>query len=520
MRELNLAILEHSTDLHPSLIEKYSALIGAMGYSIQPHCFTTETLLRKFLLSKVVSLVVCDLSLGEEQDMAGLHVVSSLKKDFPEIFVIGNSQHAVSYRNTAARMPTFDLFVDKGLLLSAPVNDRRYIPELRAQIEAGLRVTGRVDISQDSYLPEPLAKRRRDVESLLAQVFSTDRPDDRSADINTVKLVPLSGGRSKSFVFKVDGWNTDTGLAAVPSVLKISPREDAQKELSNYHKYVKWLLPYTWRVDVLGTGQTKEYGAIAYSFILSGSQPIDSLTSYLRAGDSSTAYKVIEDIFSPDQQKWYAPAAISSAKGLNEHYRQLYFPTVESISKLDDAFKFLVQKHVNGRVEPHLVRAFGETFRLPQAALFGKPHQEYLSCICHGDLNSNNIIVAKNGAVIFIDFQNTGRAHVFADFVNAEMSIRAYYELPENGDTPDGFQDWLRDAFKSEMVHFAGSQDEYSQLISTIRTLAQKNFPDEDFAHYYYAVAVQGCRLMRSPTMSFPGQARILLGVLAAIKQL
>ena len=63
--------------------------------------------------------------------------------------------------------------------------------------------------------------------------------------------------------------NSKSGIICVPSVVKVSERAYAEQELENYHRFVKWGLPYTWRVDLLGHGMSKGYGAIAYSFILS-----------------------------------------------------------------------------------------------------------------------------------------------------------------------------------------------------------------------------------------------------------
>jgi hypothetical protein len=68
-------------------------------------------------------------------------------------------------------------------------------------------------------------------------------------------------------------WRLETkksNILSVPAVLKVSKREFAEKAITNYQRYVKWGVPYLWRVDVLGTGFNKHFGAIAYSFVMSG----------------------------------------------------------------------------------------------------------------------------------------------------------------------------------------------------------------------------------------------------------
>ena len=63
---------------------------------------------------------------------------------------------------------------------------------------------------------------------------------------------------------------------------------------------------------------------------------------------------------------------------------------------------------------------------MPHSFLLGVLRGEFTSYICHGDLNSNNILISDNNDIVFIDFQNTGCGHVFEDFVVFESCLRLY----------------------------------------------------------------------------------------------
>src|SRR3546814_15047027 len=58
--------------------------------------------------------------------------------------------------------------------------------------------------------------------------------------------------------------------------------------------------------------------------------------------------------------------------------------------------------------------------------LFSSPTARgYRSCVIHGDLNSDNVVVGPNGAPVqLIDFPRTGRGHVYRDLVSLKASVR------------------------------------------------------------------------------------------------
>src|SRR3546814_14063372 len=62
--------------------------------------------------------------------------------------------------------------------------------------------------------------------------------------------------------------------------------------------------------------------------------------------------------------------------------------------------------------------------------LFSSPTARgYRSCVIHGDLNSDNVVVGPNGAPVqLIDFTRTGRGHVYQDLISLEANVGINYQ--------------------------------------------------------------------------------------------
>jgi len=113
-------------------------------------------------------------------------------------------------------------------------------------------------------------------------------------------------------------------------------------------------------------------------------------------------------------------------------------------------------------------------------------------CVCHGDLNGNNLLYAGGDApVVFIDFQDTGFWHVFRDFVSFEVSVRL--ERPVERKEGETDEELFRRYLKMERQLAEAQWDlldtsaGYVHQISRVRNAAHSNFGDESFALYLVA---------------------------------
>jgi len=520
MNKLNIVLLEPTTDFHADLKEHYRRFFRLAGYESEFFCVNNERELRDKLQGEVVDVIIADLLLLTE-DFAGLVVVQSTKKDYPDVLCIGNSRADVGYRQTASKLPTFDMFIEKGALFG---RDKVYLDSMVQEFLAKFKRNTGVEIDAGSRLPGELErpKGRRDLISLLSQVTFSSHQQDTLVNGTKILLTPLSGGRSKSHVFKMIPQNPVSQLSGVPAVLKISERSYAEQELDNYNRFVKWVLPYAWRVDLLGVGFTKSYGAICYSFILSGYEDFDSLTHFISEGKKDAIKGALSKIFDPRMRQWYSDKLIQVQDNINERYMQRYFLGGSAKDQVSPIFASCCQEIFgNTIIGKSYTKVFGRKYPLPVDRLFGQPNGPYQSCICHGDMNSNNVILAKNGEVIFIDFQYTGRGHVFEDFVTMEASIRILYndaDAANKGSTP--WEQVIEDETRVDDASAYNSLPPHYQLIADVRSMARANFSTERLASYYYGVAAFNCRLLRITTLSSWQKGRILAAILVALRKL
>src|SRR4029079_10743118 len=128
------------------------------------------------------------------------------------------------------------------------------------------------------------------------------------------------------------------------------------------------------------------------------------------------------------------------------------------------------------------------------------------SCILHGDLNSNNIIMSDDlRNMVFIDFQDSGRGHVYEDFITLESSVRIHHPV-----CTEFMEIYAAEKLLTSRTPAAPG---YAHFVNTIRNAALGNF-DDVYRNYLYGVAAYGLRLMRISAFSNPAKARISASIL------
>jgi Phosphotransferase enzyme family len=392
--------------------------------------------------------------------------------------------------------------------------------DYRKQVVQTLRQHFRVStdievVELDAVLEEHFeSKHLREIESVIAQVmFSGHNADIRMAP-NRLRLSPMAGGLSGSRVFRLRAENRISGFPAVPAVLKISKREFAEQELENFHRFVTWGLPYIMRVDVLGAGFTKDFGAIAYSFVLSDNRSFRPLIDIIRQGDFELMKRIVEKIFNPDTRRWFSDQLLVKEENINARYSGRYFRGPNNRDMSAKKFSSIVSQTFSADVGPISIKIDGKVYNRRIERLFGVPNGELFSCICHGDFNASNVIVADNEGIIFIDFQETGRGHVFEDFITLEASIRL-----NCGDDPTvTWRDFLQAEENLGMGGDLSGLSPMHRMVATIRHLAIRNFPNEPVRNYFYGVAAYNFRLLRVPGLSDGQGRRCVCALLAALR--
>lgn len=497
MKPLRVVIIESSELQIASLERAMRSFFNRCGYEPEFRSGTSEKQARTFVEEFSPHVIVCDLSFNDSN--LGLVIIRSLKREYPDIYVICASKTELKSREVIAKRASFDQFLDKVQIVSASkggvaedyikFNANYFLNHFRKNTSFEIEFEGAPSLAQYKSRLE-----RREIQAIFEQITFVDHDSDDQLTPTTGRLTALAGGLSGSSVVRLDAVNAKTGIQSVPAVVKISELEYAQREVRNYNRYVKWGLPYMWRVDVLGCGFSRKLGAVAYSFVLSGDNSFNSLTELLHDEKYPQVEEVIKKLFSPKLRRWYGEELTRQEENINSRYIDRYFRGVESQAISEAKFRQIVEKAFHASFNNSHFSLFGKHYWRPIEKLFGTENGGYSSCVCHGDLNSNNVIVADNDQVILIDFQETGRGHVFEDFVAMEAAIRLY--APQ--DAERDWQRWLEQEAAIAEGSDSSTLGPAMRLIAQIRRLAIQNFPNEPFANYHYAVAAYNFRLLRA----------------------
>lgn len=445
--------------------------------------------------SKILDVFVSDLSLGNKYNYDGLNIIKNIKINFPDILVIGISKTNIKYFDVTNRVPTFDLFIHK-----VSAEDKDYKEYLKLQIKNLFKKNTFAFFDQEkSILSEEFTKSSNYIElqRILRSVTFTNHATPGDADIERIILTPLQGGFSASEVYQMKAY-TKNDLQCINAVLKLSDAKQAEKEINNYTNYVKWYIPYTWRVELLGVAIAGKWGGLCYSFAYNDDVDFYPLSHFIRIGDDEKITRSINMIFNPTHQRWYHPLNVKNESGeeLKQYYRNRWF---YSGSDSENEFFKCLDDSCSREQDQIVTSDF--TYPMPKAYLFSKLRWSYNSCIRHGDLHGGNILLTEKGDISFIDFQNTGRGHVFEDFVIFEMSIRADY-LKNDREWKKNLK--CEDLIKHEFDLFDADKDNllpYSKHIKNIRNSAQGNFHFENWNNYAYALAVWCYRLLRAKAL-------------------
>lgn len=527
-KRVKIVLLETSTETISQIEDFYTKVFQSLKFNCSfnlvdsnPKNFEGK---KSVFRNGVVDVFISDLSLGNtgQDNYDGLDLISGLKRRYPDLLIIANSMTNVTHYQTADRIPSFDLFVHK-----RKMNDERYSKYIVERISKlfkkniYLHVDFENSVLSNSYSQLP---KRIELENLLRSItFSSIKSVERTA-VCKVVLKKIEGGMSKSQVYRLFGY-TKNGLPTINVILKISRRKDAEIEYHNYLQYVKWYLPYTWRPEVLSSAYWNEIGGICYSHAFNDDVSFNSLTHFIKSKDIDKMNYVIDYIFNPVNQTWYHESNVRERKSITSYYQKKW---INGRSNPDIAIRKIIYSIGNTKIKivnHDLMEINNEKYTNPGVDLLGKLRGSFLTCICHGDLSSNNILISENH-VTFIDFQDTGIGHIFEDFVSIELSLRLYYKLDME------FLELLleeRSLIRNTLITIndnANPKFNISDPIRRIRKRAFSNFFPQNnngkkhIRNYLYALAISAYGMLRKPYLEIWQKHQLLALTLAANKEL
>ena len=385
------------------------------------------------------------------------------------------------------------------------------------------------DIRFSGGTPFRTAREHAEALTLIRRLLAAAGVGVTDLPLDAVTLEPLNGGRSAARVFKLTPFFGPGRLAKEPPVvIKIASRAQGLSEKANYDQFVRRALPAACRPGLLGFGQTRTFSGLCYSFAggseRSGRPRPDTLTACLRRGEVAALKRVLRGFFDPLRDTWYGPALLRTESDIARRYRDRYFTGPRSIADAERTLLACAARYFKARHEDGRYVIGGLSFPSPRATLFAPDaasgrKRPYRSCILHGDLNSDNIIIAdlagNASGVTVVDFQKTGRGHVHEDLIHIEQSIRINYMRDAS------FGDILEKERLIALGRRRFRNDPYCASIRKIRDAACGYFGRvEDQSNYHFAIAAIGLRLMHALDLTHIARARITASTLWAAKVL
>jgi len=364
--------------------------------------------------------------------------------------------------------------------------------------------------------PFGTAREAEEIYSLVSSVLASALAGTDHSRPGIVKLETLSGGRSGAYVFKATPLATDgCTREGVPAAVKVAPLDAGTSERANYDQFVRPLLPPPYRPDLRGFATAHHRAALCYSFVGDGEKP-HTLTDRLAAGDLAALDMVLSSTFKKLRECWYGVRQAPKA-GVARYYLERYFgdrvsATATETILFDHAARYFnAQQRADGYWIGKIIFPF-----ICDALLAGGDMRPFTSCILHGDLNSDNVVLDRGGTLAaLVDFQRTGYGHVFQDLASLEASVRINYPAQAS------FGDILEIERLIALDDPAIRGNSYAMAIRGIRDTARRSFRlDEAAGTYQCAVAAIGLRLMKATDLTDAARARLVASALWSARML
>lgn len=481
------------------------------------------------LVQRRPHLVFVDNQMNKE-DGAGQKLIQILKSRMPDTLFCLLTRQSIRSDNFGLSSPNPDIILSKAYLKAGEPHP--YKGYVRSLIRDRLTRSSRYAIDWDGrsehamgVLKDRKGKRVHlsEVNSVIEQVLF-DGTIERPAVESTFKIFPITGGRSGSVVLGMQ--LCGTVQHPITGVLKLSTVKKAHEEIVNYGRYVKWVLPYTWRIDIIGTGFSENVGAVCYSFAFEGQNqdaPV-SASDLLREGDESIVSRICSSIFDPNRKTWYSKVD-ATGEEMSSYFSSDRFYRNKSSTSFEDREQALIGCFAevfadDFSIVGDLISLFGITSERPTKLILTEDWGMVDECISHGDLHCGNILVNRgSGALAFIDFQQTGVHYIFRDFISVESSVRIdWKQSPESLNCRAALQGEIDLALMSR----SDDGDLYLRLCKKIRETGFANFPSPE-PHFRQRLMLLGAftqfswLVTRFTDWSDIAKRRLLLGAFGAL---
>jgi hypothetical protein len=399
-----------AAEIDAKIIESTTFNIDSSTLFDRPHFIIVDNILEEVVGGR-----------RREIENRGIDFIAEHKSNHQDTVFVLSTKGRFSIDVLAQKFPHPDLIVPKTALSSA---------EFRKNVATLIRkVAFRTPVGHLS-IPNPkdsgsVDSFRNELTSILEQCLHNFAGSTKTSGIRQVNLYGLGGGYSGALVFRVELFDSNL-RGSVPLVLKVARGESAAREVAAYNSFVRLSMPHDMRVDLLGSGEAGEYKGALYAFAFGASLDLSPLADHIRAGEYEFVERVVTRLFDSTDIGWYSRAEFTVSA-------EEFFADSEEYShakdsrRVDGLRETGVQLLGDSAVEVGLEFCrFGDIrFSFIRKFLEKFDRTSVPKCICHGDLNSNNILFGRgDNAVALIDFEYSGLDILYKDFVSLECSVR------------------------------------------------------------------------------------------------
>jgi hypothetical protein len=405
-----------------NLVKHFKSLFNAMGTDVEITSYAAPQFISKEEICVGDFHVAVFDNIYPNDTYRGVYYVDFYAKKYPQTFFILCTREDFSL----TALGNYSNIPDE-LIPKATLANQKYQSRLANRLKEKIKrccireFTTEISNSDSNYVGEL----RAIIEQCLVDFSGYNRV------IEQIHVKDLGGGYSGASVYKID--ITLAHGAQTHCVVKVS-RKDSDGEIS-YHKsreivaynnYVRLHLPHDMRVDLLGSGAAGQYVGVAYAFAFGG------------ASDHQTAHEILKDnpmqrfalhrnvidcFFLNDRLPWYKP---SDQKDVCSFYSNCEeFDPAHDERRIQSITSFLQALGLQDFQVTSDSCKFGEFgFRFLRSVLEDFNSVQAPFAICHGDFNTNNIIVSNTEKLTIIDFEYSGVKVAWRDHLSYESSIR------------------------------------------------------------------------------------------------
>lgn len=426
MKRLRVSIVDDEQKRHKALKERWLDVFSRASLSVEISAYDDFSAVEEILGNRPHACIVdnvVEVTTGNrtrEIDNRGIDFIAENKNEHQDTFFILSTKESFSIDVLGNKLPNPDLIVPKTLLAS-----EHYRKALGEVISRKLSRAAFTNLN----IPQPeesaaVDSIRPELESIIEQCLFPFSRAPNSAPIQQVNLKALGGGYSGSKVYKLHAFDTDN-RKNVALVFKLSEGDSISREVACYNSFVRLQMPHDLRVDLLGYGEAGTHRGALYAFAFGDTEEVKPLSSFTRAGDYSLLAKVVNSFFHSESIGWYKRPKFEKS------VESFYSDSEEYSSKKDakrlEALKQFCKEQLAIEADVGLdkVSIGGIKSKFIRKQLWKFDSRQVPTWICHGDFNTNNILVGRSdSSVAVIDFEYSGPDCAYKDFISLECSLR------------------------------------------------------------------------------------------------